>query len=113
VTESTTAVTEIANIAITDRYTPKHETELHTSDGGVFVGKDRADIIANMQLRNHLMRRRERGRDPMVAELLGFFEGAAAWLRGEIAEYGAPLIKRSSSADGNGGLVGNGSEVVG
>lgn len=98
----TEQITELANAAIDARYTRQHETELHTADGGVYVGRDRADIIANLQLRNHLVRRRLRGRDPFWAELLGFFEGAAAWKRGHTYDRLVVKMNGVELVDGDG-----------
>jgi len=84
--------TQLANAAIEHRYLVKHEVAMETADGQVFVGRDEADIAANRSVAGVLARREVRGRIPMVAELLGFLEGAAAWKRGHTYDRARVLI---------------------
>lgn len=65
--------------------------EVHAPDGSVSRGADAHDAVANMQLQRVLRRRSVLGRDPMIAHLLGFFEGDAAEVRAEVVKYGQPL----------------------
>lgn len=71
-----------ANERVASRYAVQHEVEAHMPDGNVYGGRDYNDVSANLRLQAWLRRRAQRGRNPMIAELLGFFEGAAAVARG-------------------------------
>ena len=73
---------EIAAQARLDRSTaPDLPMEVHTPDGAVYRTRDSREAIIEAQLREHLRRRTARGRDPMVAHMLGFFAGDAATAR--------------------------------
>lgn len=76
--------------------------EVHAPDGSVSRGADAADAVVNMQLGRVLRRRAMRGRDPMAAHILGFFEGEAAEVRAEVAKYGQALHRSDADVSLNG-----------